>query len=143
MKNKIFGITVLLAVFVFGFTFTACPPAEDNDERVVSFYNASAAKIVVTCAGSSPGFFELDKALSTSADDITGPQVVTRKGKDIEITSITSVDYSLGSDWWNYITIRGSATGAPGGLKGGTIIFEGVKTNGIIPYKIDTIPLDE
>jgi len=140
-RKRILGITALLAVIAICLAFTACPP--DEEERMVNFYNASAADIELTCAGSTPSIVSLPR--SPTQTDMTGPVTVTRKGKDIEITSMAILNYSVPlGDEFNYITIRGSLTGGkPGTIKAGTIIFEAVKTNGIIPWKVDTVPLDE
>jgi hypothetical protein len=145
MKKQIFGITALLAIVAFGLMFTACPQVQDDEERVVRFYNTCEAKIEITCQGSSPDVVVLEKA--ESANKEYGPIEVRRKGKDIEITSIEVVSPTIPSaeDITDYIRIRGSAT--PGKIKGtikaGTIRFESVPQNGILQYKVDAIPLDE
>ena len=142
-RKRILGITALFAVLAMCLTFTACPP--DEEERIVSFYNASAAKIELTCPGSTPSKVILEKANSTAEEAIFGPVDVTRKGKDIEIASMAILNYSVPlGDEFDYITARGGvAIGKNKGIKAGSVIFEAVKLNGIIPWKVDTIPLDE
>jgi len=130
MKKRILGITVLLAVVVLGIAFTAC---QDTEERICDFYSlVMDAKITVTCAGSKPNSFTLEKATATGK---SGPVTVTRTGKDIEVTNIT-VEGFEGYSAANLIEYQGA-------VKAGSVTFVVKPQNGVLFYKIDTIPLDD
>jgi lipopolysaccharide export LptBFGC system permease protein LptF len=148
MKKKILGITALLAVLAMVLAFTACDgllgDKDDGEERTVTFINNSQAEIEITCQG-TPNSFTLEAAANRGDD--SKKQLVTRKGKDIILTTIV-VTKPAGipqGDQWKYIEVTGSAV--PGNSKGkdglalksGTIKFSGVKGNDFLEYKIDTI----
>jgi hypothetical protein len=146
MKKRILGITALLAVLAMVLAFTACDGLLDKTDPdavyEVTFINNSAAEIDIVCLNSTPSTFTLKAAASTGDD--TQRQLVTRKGKEIELSTIEITIPSL-TDPWDYVEVTGSAV--PGSTKGkngltlkaGTIKFSAVKGNGYLDYKIDTI----
>jgi len=130
-KNRILGITALVAVVGLGMMFTACPPL-DEEERIVEFINQSEAVIYIICQGSSPSSFTLKDAPSGGQTS----QTVTRKGQDVVLTSIEVTSPDLHGDEWRYLNISGSATG--GKTKGNGITLG----SGIIRFNADTTQLD-
>jgi len=139
-KKNILIIAALVAIIGFTFVFSTCN-LEDEDERVVNFYNASEAKIAITCIGSEPNSFTLNKA--TIQGDKVGPVKVTRKGKDIVIDTITILEPSNipSGDEDQYITVEGSASKGKikGSLRSGDIIFKAVQGNNILQWDVNTL----
>ena len=65
MKNRILGITALLAVALLGLTFTACP---DQTPYTLTFTNESPTyDVTVTISGSINEVFDLPKLANLSA----------------------------------------------------------------------------
>jgi len=104
MKNRIFGITVLLAVIVLGLAFISCPA--DAEDCELTFINQTSVKISIVTDG-SPISFDLAKA--KSAVDDTQRKTVTKKASEIEITSLSFEGISA-DDWDRYLRIEINAT---------------------------------
>jgi len=147
MKNRILGISALLAVVVFCLMFSACPPIDDGKERAVTFINRTSGTIVLNTDG-DPNPYTLRPA-SSQVD--TSSQIIIRKtGFDLELKTITVTTPKI-SDPWDYIELRGDLIGtvSRNGIKlgGGTVSFfpkwvEGGNTY-FNPFKIGVVSLDE
>ena len=85
MKNRILGITVLLAVVVLGLAFMSCPA--DTEDREITFTNRLSVAINVITDG-VPASLPLDAA--GGKNDLTKKGTVTKKGADIKLVNITS-----------------------------------------------------
>jgi len=86
MKNRILGITALLAVALLGLTFTACP---DQTPYTLTFTNESPTyDVTVTISGSINEVFELPKLANLSAKAST--KSVVCKSSDLWGWSIQS-----------------------------------------------------
>ena len=129
MKNRILGITVLLAMVVLGLAFMSCPA--DTDDRVITFTNMCSIPIsIVTDAGS------VNLKRATISDNPS--ETITKKGSDITLTSIT---YNNGTgvvndDPDNYIDISGTVTPGKGKSKGGGVSL-GSGTMIFVPRTLD------
>ena len=100
MKNRIFGITALLAVVVLGLAFISCPA--DAEDCELTFINHTATIITISTDG-SPASFTLQKA--TSVLDDSKSQKVTKKAPEIKITSI-SFEGMSSEQWDRFVRLQ-------------------------------------
>jgi len=149
MRKRILGMTALFAVLVMVLAFTACDAdflngGDDPDaEYSCIFINHSAAKISLTFSRGTPPTHILERA--DDLNDNTKTVTVTNKGKKIVLSSIAIVEPTL-ADPWDYIEFAPGSTANAGKsgkngieLIGGTIIFQAVRGNEFLPYKIDAL----
>jgi hypothetical protein len=158
MKNRILGITVLLAVLALGLAFMSCPAVEEDTEIV--FTNNTKIPIIINSDG-EPKVLNLDEAKSIFVPTVKS---ITKKGSAINITAIKYNSSLIAGDdsGDRYIELSGSV--APGDKKkpkqgvslgSGSIVFSAqtIDTNGeafgennrnpASWLKISAIPQDE
>jgi len=94
MKNRILGITMLLAVIVLGLAFMSCP-ADTEEDREITFTNRLSVDINVITDGTPAS---LPLAAASSKSDLTKKGTVTKKGADIKLVNITGTASELSSE---------------------------------------------
>ena len=120
MKNRILGITVLLAVVVVGLAFiVSCGPAEDTE---IAFTNKTATTIEISTDG-SPATITLRAQVGVLGTPDT--QTVTKKGGEITLKAITYGLSTVDGDPDKYIDITGTVTLGKGNKKGGVSLGSG------------------
>ena len=144
MKNRILGISVLLAVIALSLVFTACPP--DTEDRVISFANNTSLPITVYSDGNPP-ILQLPKVERSTDPATTG--TITKSGKDITISKFDYNNDLVNDNPGKYIDFSASIVGknTKGGLTvgSGSIVFSPFRETGSPAYtwKISVIPHDE
>jgi len=101
MKNRILGITVLLAVVALGFAFVvSCAPPEDTE---LFFINKTGVKITIQTDG-IPSLVELEKAGPNNNYSVTKSS--TKKGGDITILKIDFGNSIPLNKWDEYLDVE-------------------------------------
>jgi hypothetical protein len=120
MKNRILGITVLLAVVVMGFAFiVSCGPGEDTS---VVFVNKTTVEITVTTDGNRKSITLPRATLQTN------PSETETKAGTLTLTGFNSGNSTVDGDFFKYVDLSVNAADVKGTKKGmsmgsGTVTF--------------------